>query len=459
MTNKYVSFGLFIFALWLGVVSCAWAISQDEARHLLARTGFGGGLEQIRSLQTLDYDEAVEQLLSQQEVEAMTSPPDWVNQLPPHPRVRKSMNEDERRDLRKKLHGWSLELKQWWYEEMLSTESELTERMTLFWSNHFTSGLREVKWPPLIYKQNVLLRSHVLGNFREMLRDVSRDPAMLLYLDNARNKKGKPNENFARELLELFTLGEGHYSETDIKEAARALTGWTLNRRTGEFRVARRIHDDGNKIFLGQSGNYDGDDILNIILQQPQVAIHITEKFWREFISLQPDPDEVQRLASIFRESNYEIKPLLRAILLSKSFRATENRGALIKSPVELLVGTARTLNLPIQDTRILVRAGRGLGQDIFSPPNVKGWPGGKAWINSNTLLVRQQIVQRVARGKEMFGRSMNLGNKNTRMPVLPNDPHILQLLLLPLDPIMPVDMADNNVLGQLLKDPVYQLK
>lgn len=437
----------------------SWAIPADEARHLLARTGFGGGLAQIRSLQVLDYEKAVNQLLAKQNSTVSTPPPAWATELPPPPEIRQSMSEDERRALRKKVRGWSLELKKWWYEELLITESELNERMTLFWSNHFTSGLREVKWPPLIYKQNVLLRTHALGNFWELLAAVSRDPAMLLYLDNARNKKGKPNENFARELLELFTLGEGHYSETDIKEAARALTGWTVNRRTGEFRFARRIHDDGTKTFLGQTGNFDGDDILHIILQQPQVAIYITEKLWREFVSLQPDPIEVQRLATLFRESNYEIKPLVRAVLLSKAFRSVENRGVLIKSPVELLVGTARTLNLPIQDTRILVGAGRRLGQDIFSPPNAKGWPGGKAWIDSNTLLIRQQIVQRVARGTEMLARSMNTPSNKSGISVLATDPQALRLLLLPLEPIVPVDTASNDVLGQLLQDPVYQLK
>ena len=197
MASKYVAFGLLTFTLWLGSVTYSWAISEGEARHLLARTGFGGGLEQIRELQALDYDEAVDQLLSGQDVTAMRNPPGWANELPIHPKIRKSMSKEEKRALRKKLRGWGIELKQWWYEEMLSTESELNERMTLFWSNHFTSDLKKVKWPPLMYNQNVLLRSHALGNFRDLLREVARDPAMLLYLDNAKNKKNKPNENYS----------------------------------------------------------------------------------------------------------------------------------------------------------------------------------------------------------------------------------------------------------------------
>ena len=173
-----------------------------------------------------------------------------------------------------------------------------------------------------------------------------------------------------------FTLGEGHYTEQDIKEAARAFTGWKLNRRDGSFRIARRQNDHGTKTVLGKTGRFSGDDILAIALDQPSTAIHVVNKLWREFISDHPDPQEVDRLARVFRESNYHMKPVLSAMLTSPQFWASENRGVLIKSPVELMVGTIRLFDLPISDSLMLPRYSRRLGHDLFDPPNVKGWPG-----------------------------------------------------------------------------------
>jgi uncharacterized protein (DUF1800 family) len=166
------------------------------------------------------------------------------------PLERRAMSDDERQALRAQIREHALALKGWWYQEMLSTDTPLTERMTLFWHNHFTPACK-IKWPPFLYRQNLLLRQHAVGNFRALLHAVSKDPAMLLYLDSQTNRQGAPNENFARELLELFTLGEGHYSEQDIKEAARAFTGWEVERRTGRFRFNPREHDDGTKDISG----------------------------------------------------------------------------------------------------------------------------------------------------------------------------------------------------------------
>ena len=218
---------------------------------------------------------------------------------------------------------------------------------------------------------------------------------MLIYLDGMRSVARQPNENFARELLELFTLGEGHYSEADIKAAARAFTGWTVDRETGHFRTRDNEHDGGEKTFLGQTGRFDGDAIVAILLKHPRTAETIVEKLWREFVSLKPDPAEVKRLAGSFR-ANYEIKPLMRAILLSAQFRDPANRGALIKSPVELVVGTVHLLGLPVPEKTQLVRMMQGLGQMPFDPPNVKGWAGGESWITTYTLLLRQQFLRRI---------------------------------------------------------------
>ena len=228
----------------------------------------------------------------------------------------------------------------------------------------------------------------------------------------------QPNENFARELLELFTLGEGHYSEADIKDAARAFTGWSVDRETGAFRRPREQHDDGEKTFLGQTGRFDGDDIVAILLRQPRTAETVVEKLWREFVSLKPDPAEVKRLAAILRNGGYEMKPVLRAMFLSPAFRDPANRGALIKSPVDLVVGTVHVLGLPVPEKTQLARMMQGLGQVPFDPPNVKGWPGGESWITTYTLLLRQQYLRRIVEATTVS--SMDGG---MAMPMRPEPP------------------------------------
>jgi uncharacterized protein (DUF1800 family) len=232
-----------------------------------------------------------------------------------------------------------------------------------------------VRYPPALFRQNALFRREVAERLATLLREVARDPAMLIYLDGMRSVARQPNENFARELLELFTLGEGHYGEADIKAAARAFTGWTVDRETGHFRSRDGQHDDGQKTFLGRTGRFDGEQIIAILLNHPRTAETIVEKLWREFVS---------------------IRPLLRSILLSAAFRDPANRGALIKSPVELIVGTVHMLGLPVPEKTQLVRMMQGLGQTPFDPPNVKGWPGGENWITAYTLLLRQQFLRRI---------------------------------------------------------------
>jgi uncharacterized protein (DUF1800 family) len=296
-----------------------------------------------------------------------------------------------------------------------------------------------------------------------MLHAVARDPAMIRYLDGNTSRRGKPNENFARELLELFTLGQNHYTERDIKEAARAFTGWSLEPGSGQARFNPRLHDAGNKEFMGRRGNFNGDDILDIVLDLPRTAEHITEKLWREFVSDTPEAGEVRRLAMIFRANGYELRPLLEELFTARSFWSKDNRGVLVKSPVELIVGSLRVLELPVEDTRLLAAASSRLGQDLFDPPNVKGWPGGTAWISSNTLLVRGQLLERLIRAEEMGARRARpaLHSMTASIGAMPTDIARLESLLLPLPPVTPpaAGASDRERLRGLLLDPVYQLK
>lgn len=267
-------------------ISPAFAVTIDEARHLLSRMTFGGSWAAIQILTNKDYEAAVKHLLDQGRQQPQTPSPEWINQTLMRSKQRKQLSEVERKELRKELRRRAMDLKAWWFKEMVQTDSPISEQMTLFWHNHFTSSLKKVKFPGLMYRQNLLLREHALGNFRNLVHAVAQDPAMIIYLDNVSNVKGKPNENFARELLELFTLGEGHYTEQDIKEAARAFTGWSIDRRNGQYRFVRRRHDYGTKTFMGRTGNFNGDDIIDIVLDQPGAAVYVTEKFWREFIMI-----------------------------------------------------------------------------------------------------------------------------------------------------------------------------
>jgi len=266
-------------------------------------------------------------------------------------------------------------------------------------------------------------------------------------------------------------LGEGHYSETDIKEAARAFTGWAVDRDTGTFRFVPRRHDFGSKAFMGETGTFSGEDIIDIILKPPQVATYITEKFWREFISGTPDPKEVHRLATIFRDQNYEIKPLMHDLLTSSYFSDSRNYGTMIKSPVELLVGTLRTFKVPISSSEGLAVASRRMGQDVLDPPNVKGWSGGTRWITSDTLLVRQDILERLIRGKEMQRMPKKVGSprmsgRTMQIDVAESfgqglDTKTIVKLILPIPPVEPLNQGASRaeVIHASVLDPVFQLK
>ncbi len=385
-------------ALVLPVAAYAAGIGYEGARHLLNRTGFGATDAEIAEFAPLGREEAVDRLLAGPGHGPFVAPPEAADApFQPFYKLR-ALSAEERMAAQRKLVQEAFDLRAWWLREMIATPSPLTERMTLFWHNHFATSQQKVRSTRLMYRQNALLRREALGNFAALLHEVAKDPAMLIYLDNAGSRKQAPNENFAREVMELFTLGEGHYTEHDIKEAARAFTGWSLDRDSGEFTYRRMWHDYGEKTVLGRTGRLDGDDVLDVLLSRPETARFITAKLWREFVSPTPDEKETSRWADAFRAGRYEVKPLMRAVLTSDAFWSSDNRGALVKSPVDLVVGTLRTFAIKPVDLRPAVFACAALGQNPFAPPNVKGWPGGDAWIDSATLLGRRQFVDRLFR-------------------------------------------------------------
>jgi uncharacterized protein (DUF1800 family) len=370
---------------------------------------------------------------------------------------------------------------------MRTTRTPLTEKMTLFWHNHFVSAEQKVREPALMYRQNQLLRRYAIGDFGTLLHEVARDPAMVIYLDSASNRKGQPNENFAREVMELFTLGEGHYTEQDIKEAARAFTGWSIDPDTGQFVFRRFQHDDGQKTVLGRSGNLNGDDVLDILLAQPRTAEHVVEKLWREFVSPTPDAAQVKRVAGAFRDSRYDTRVALRALLTSDAFYAPENRASLVKSPVDLVVGTLRQFRFSTGEMLPFAFTLAQLGQNLFAPPNVKGWPGGEAWINSTTLLARKQFLDRMFRDEDP--RPLQMAASMERMKGTPaemmrervvramtevrfdtsywfaqfpaKDANAMEGVVLAASPAaaVPPDVQGMQMLRMLTQDPVYQLK
>jgi uncharacterized protein (DUF1800 family) len=291
-----------------------------------------------------------------------------------------------------------------WLDEMINSEAQLREKMSLFWHGHFACRVINS-----FFQQELLhtIRTNALDNFGTLLKEVSKSPSMLQFLNNQQNKKRSPNENFAREVMELFTMGRGNYSEKDIKEAARAFTGWGYNLQ-GEFVFRRQFHDTGSKTFLGRTGNFDGDDVLNILLEQPQTAVFITQKLYTYFVNENTDDKNVQWLSQRFYDNNYDIKKLLEDIYTSDWFYAQKNMGNKIKSPIELLAGIRRFLPLELDNDQSQLLFQKVLGQILFYPPNVAGWPGGRTWIDSSTLMVRLQIPQVLAAKESLTIRAKN---------------------------------------------------
>ncbi|MEW6731121.1 MAG: DUF1800 domain-containing protein [Acidobacteriota bacterium] len=353
--------------------------NERTVAHLLRRAGFGATQEEIKFYLDMGQKRAVDYLLNFESIDD---------------------SEADRRiaeanfDM-KKLNGIAAA----WILKMAITKRPLQEKMAFFWHDHFATAIFKVKAEGLMVRQINLFRRFALGNFEAFLLEVSKDPAMIIWLDNFTNKKGQPNENYARELMELFSMGVGNYTEDDVKESARAFTGWTITskrkneRDEAEFFFDQQQHDFGNKTFLGQTGPFNGDDIVRIIAGQPATSRFITKKLFEFFAYTNPKKKVLDRLAALYLSSNYSIKAVMQEIFNSDEFYSEEAINGLVKSPVEFVVGTLRMLKAQFinqgPQERELVGILNQLGQVLYNPPGVEGWVRGLEWLNTSTLLTR----------------------------------------------------------------------
>lgn len=376
-----------------------WEPSPDDpwdrkwAGHLYRRAAFGASWPELKAATDASPGEAVDRLLAGGEGQAEFDR--LMDELAPDSSPFQSTPD---------VNG----LQEWWMHRMVHSLHPLRERLVLFWHNHFATSFLKVRQPALMRRQNLLIREHALGKFGPFLLAMSRDPAMLIWLDSNSNARGRPNENYARELMELFALGVGHYTESDVREGARAFTGWHTDGR--RFTFNRFQHDDGPKTVLGRSGRLDGDDVVRVVLEQPAAARFLVRKVYRHFVAEgEPPPDALLApLAARFRSSGYDVADLVGAVLRSRLFFSDHAFRQRIKGPAEFVVGMLRGLEASAAEVQsygnpapALAGLMDGLGQTLFAPPNVKGWPGGESWLNSATLLARHNLAWKVVQGAQ----------------------------------------------------------
>ncbi len=385
-------------------------MTPQQARHLLVRTGFAPTQTEVDKLVGKSAQRGIADIITSACAAKPKYPqPAFVSQPPPIP-ANQLKTVDERQEQRRAQIAEGVELKAWWLREMLETPNPLAERMVLFWHNHFATSQQKVVRSQAMWRQHQLFRTHALGSFASLLHSIAKDPAMLVYLDAANSRRDVPNENFAREVMELFTLGEatqgGGYNEQDIKEVARAFTGWSVDRDDFSFKFRAPAHDIFSKTVLGKVGMFNGDDVLNIMLAQAACGEFIVGKLWKEFVSPTPEKAEVKRIAKRFAQSGYAIDTALADLFATDTFWADNNRGSLIKSPVDLVVGTVRQFAFSYSDVMPFVLKTSQLGQNLLMPPNVKGWPGYTDWINATSLLERKNFSQQLFRSVELRSNS-----------------------------------------------------
>ncbi len=397
-----------------------------EAAHLLNRAAFAGTADDIATAVKLGPVGAVEWLLdfpdAPADEQSRTDVPD-LSTIEGYPktfaerrRLFEGLSPQERQDLQQRLNNANrqatAQIVAWWLGRMIRGPFFMQEKLTLLWHGHFTSNATDERSAWLMWRQHEVLRKHAAGNFRSFVHEISRDPAMIDYLNNQQNRKGRPNENYARELMELFTLGVGNYTENDIKEAAKAFTGWGHDGDDYIFR--RNFHDDGPKTFFGRTGNFNGNDVIDIILSGDVSPRYIGTKLFGWLAYEGVDESMQVSLGQLLKQSNYELRPVLRTILTSRAFYSKNAMFNQIKSPVQLLMGTCRLVGIGLPDRGQMRNWLDSMGQLPLNPPNVKGWPGGRQWINTSTLFARYNACVTLA-GKVDAGRLVPSGLKSPR--------------------------------------------
>jgi uncharacterized protein (DUF1800 family) len=356
--------------------------TRSHVAHLVRRAGFGATEAELDQYTALGFAGALDRLLNPEQVDDSATD----QQLTP---LTTDLGDP------KKIES----AKFWWFNRMLFTQRPLQEKLTLFWHNHFATANSKVANSVLMLKQIQLFRENGFGNFETLLQKVTRDPATLIWLDNRLNRKSAPNENYAREVQELFTVGIGNYTEQDIHEAARAFTGHTLDKNQNYVFTASQ-HDAGQKTFQGQTGNFDADDILAILVRNPATARYISQKLFAFFVYDSPDSATIDRLATTFVTSNFDIRSVLRDIFSGPEFLSPQSFHGQIKQPVDLILGSLKSLNVQNVGpdvTQVL----RRMGQDLLNPPDVSGWKGGPAWLNATTLFERFNWGNRLSMGRD----------------------------------------------------------
>lgn len=301
----------------------------------------------------------------------------------------KELTEEHKKEIQKDDRKRFFALQTWWLNKLYTTENPLQEKMVFFWHNHFVSSYQKVKSSTLMFYQNKLFREYAFGNFKELTREILYNNAMIVYLDNKQNKVGKPNENLSRELLELFTLGIGNYTENDIKEGARALAG--LNEHEGRGQYDPKREDNGNKNYLTKTGNLKADDMVNAIFEHPRAAYLVTEKLLNYFLTDNPEKERIEEYAVFLRKNEYEIKPFLKKLLTDDRF--LNYNGSKIKDPITFLLQTFREFNFEKIPLKQALGFLKNQNLELMNPPNVKGWDGGKAWLDSGKLIARNSAI------------------------------------------------------------------
>jgi uncharacterized protein (DUF1800 family) len=369
--------------------------NTSNAKHLLNRCLFGYSRADLNK--ALSYD-SIDNFIDQELLadKPLPAPPNtWVTEIPTNSGLEGARYQ---------------EMVYWWYTLMMKEGLNMREKMTLFWHNHFVSGRDKVGYPQHMYIQNNLFRKNVWGDFRQLTKDVTIDPAMLYYLDGAYSGKTTPNENYARELMELFTVGIGHYTENDIKQAAFALAGWRVSGLT--VRQDANQISTINKTFLGKTGNFKYTDIVDILFEHERTAIFICEKLYKEFVFYKPNNAFVEEMAKVLRANKYQIKPVLKFLFSSDEFFKPEYRGVKIKSPLEVSIGTLKAFDkkdISIDDMPHISNNNNALQQQLFYPPDVRGWTGQRDWISTTTYVTRAALTDSFINGRSVSGKVTTL--------------------------------------------------